>query len=178
MAGTKRAKRGALGLLAVAIAFGPMALVVGAQDDEIDLYIDPPAELSDFSPGGPLLTDAHAQEIATVLPLDQLIELLGLGDLPDADGDGIPDTPEGEPGDLDLPPGARDIQIDANGTVTLGPDVELADASVEAVADVDSFLQGQCAGLAVSYGPDGDVLDAAVGIGGARDGALVLPVRG
>ena len=57
--------------------------------------------------------------------------------------------------------------------MTLGPDVELADASVEAIVDGDSFLQGQCAGLAVSYGPDGEVLDAAVGIGGAGNGALV-----
>lgn len=179
MAGTRRMARAALGTLAAGLALGPLAAVAAAQDDGgFEYKIEPPDELSDFEIGAPLLSDAGAE---IVIDLTDTEELIGLF----TGGVGIPDIAPGEPGDLDLPPGTRVIDIepvgpDTNGdglpdqaNVTLGTDAIAVDTDVETLGGGGSFLQGHCGGLAVSYGADDEILDAALGIGAGGDGGLI-----
>lgn len=180
MAGTRRFTRVSLGLLAAGLAFGPFVAVASAQDDDqgFEFQIDPPEEMQPFEIAGPLLTDAGAEIVVDLTDTDQLIDVF-------TGGIGVPDIAPGEPGDLDLPPGTRVIDIEPFGpdedgdglpdqaNVTLGPNAIAVDTSVETLGGGNSFLQGHCGGLAISYGADDEVLDAALGIGAAGDGALI-----
>lgn len=200
--GTRFFSRCALGVMAVGVAVWPIALpaTVGAAEGDafgpgIDYQVDPPDTYTDvngneqpfgeFTPVQPLLTDGWAETLGNAADTQPLIDAL-------TGGVGIPDIAPGEPGDLDLPPGRRVIDIQAFGPddngdglpdqaeITLGSGGDegttatiTADAAVETLGGGNSFLQGHCAGVAVSYEEDGSVLDAATGIGASGDGLLL-----
>lgn len=170
MAGSAWMKRTLMGVLAAGLAFGPLALVASAQDDEgFELNTDPPGDFGEFTPDTTGLgTDAELEAYWAAFDPALVIGALSQG-APDNDGDGLPD--EGEPGLYDLRP-AEDF-FSGLFTENVGDSVAATGNTTEVSIGGSSKLQGQCAGTAVSYDGDGKVLDAAYGIGGAENGLLV-----
>jgi hypothetical protein len=76
---------------------------------------------------------------------------------PDADGDGVPDLPPGEPGDWDDQIGATTFAGYLAGTDAAG---------TQFAGDAGSSLEGPCAGFATSFDGDGNVVDFAFDPGG------------
>lgn len=145
------------------------------------------------SPEG-LLSDADVQVLIAGLTLQELqASVTGDSFVDVAPMDGFPDV--GDPGALDLRPADDVLQLyldvidgggtvdDATAAVTAAqagavPDGQTVPTYDEFVGDFevigdDAALNGQCGGVAISYGPDDEILDAAVGIGTAGNGLLV-----
>lgn len=162
-------RRVLLGTLAAGLAFGPLGLVASAQDDGFELNSDPPGDFGEFTPDTSELASDEALE-ALWAGLDPLLVVAAMSQgAPDNDGDGLPD--EGEPGLYDLRP-AEEV-FDALLTENVGDSVAATGNSTDVSIGDESKLQGQCAGTAVSFSGDDEVLDAAYGIGGAENGLLV-----
>ncbi len=88
----------------------------------------------------------------------------GNADFADTDGDGIPDIPQGEPGDLDLRPGdgrfGTEVSALVQGLIN----------DITAELDDGSTLLYDCGGMAISYDSDGSMVDWALGIGSSEGG--------
>ena len=166
----KTIRRVLWGALAAGLALGPLALVAGAQEPEpFELNSDPPGDFGEFTPNlDGLPDDALLETFWGGTDPQAVIAALSQG-APDTDGDGLPD--EGDPGLYDLRP-AEDF-FSGLLTENVGDSVAASGATTEVSIGGSSKLQGQCAGAAISYDADGNVIDAAYGIGGAGNGLLV-----
>lgn len=158
MAGSRPLKRVALGLLAAALAFGPLALTASAQDDEDA----PPPDTAEIMAA----FDFYAGEL-----FGADFDGDGLPDVQDNDGDGIPDVPEGDPGERDIQPGNPLFLADITEELqAVGVDTIVADTE-------GSELVGDCGGMAMSFDSDGFLIDMAIGIpsreGGGPTGQLI-----
>ncbi len=121
------------------------------------------AETDDDAP--PADPDAIAATVALYMDEFSNADLDGDGnaDFVDTDGDGIPEIPEGEPGDFDLRPGDGRF-----GTVV---EETVAQNAAEYVSDDESsYLLYDCGGMAISYDSDGSMVDWAIGIGSNEGG--------
>ncbi len=183
-------RRLSFGLIAAGLALWPLALPAGAGVSPDDVMGDPPLGFEPDFTG--VFTDVEIKQIIDGMSLPELQAAMTGNRFPDADNDGIPDVPEGEPGDLDIRPGDEslaDFISVLNGEI-VGADTqalaERAAASVPAGQPVPTYaeteflldndsskLQGHCAGVAISYDSDGKPIDAAVGIGSTGNGLLV-----
>jgi hypothetical protein len=182
-------RRLSFGVIATGLALWPLAVPAGAGTPPSDLLGDPPAEFTPDTTG--VFTDAELEQIISGMSLLQVQAAMTGDRFPDQDGDGIPDVPEGEPGDLDIRPGDQSLadfisvldgQVVGAATEALA---ERAAASVPAGQPVPTYadtrslindnskLQGHCAGVAISYDADGNAIDAAVGVGSTGNGLLV-----
>lgn len=161
MARTRRGKRLALGVLAGALAFGPLALAAGAQDEAPEpapAPADPVAILTALS--------VYSGELFSVD-----FDGDGVPDITDSDNDGIPEVPQGEPGERDITPG---------NPLFLAPitaELEALGLNTVVSIDDDSELLHDCGGMAMSFTSDGELKDWAIGIpsneGGGPTGQLV-----
>ncbi len=147
-----------IGLGAVGIAVGPLAVAASAQD-----------------PPDPAPVDLVAVREAWAFYTDQLfgadLDGDGVPDVVDSDGDGVPDIPQGEPGERDITP-ANPLFM-----TQITADLEAIGLDTVVEADKGSKLIGDCGGLALSYDGDGKLIDVAVGVpsneGGGPNGAVV-----
>lgn len=181
--------RVALGIFAAGLALWPLTpasagvappnLGGDLELGDIDFAADPP---SDFDPDlSAVPSDEALVALAEAIPPAALQAILMGANFLDADGDGLPD--EGEPGDLDLRPGETslaDLATALEGgalpddiAAVAGANPDIPGPDPDEVVGGGSQLQGQCAGVAISYDGDGAVIDAAVGIGGGGDGLLI-----
>lgn len=156
--------------MAVGIALGPLALMAPAAAEQaggpLALSADPPEGFTVDMTG--LASDDELEAFWSGLDAELVIGALSQG-APDTDGDGLPD--EGEPGKYDLRP--AETFFSGLFTENVGDSVAASGQTAEVDIGGDSSLQGQCAGVAVSYSGDDEVLDAAYGIGGSGSGLLV-----
>ena len=162
MAGKQRSRRVVLGLVAGALAFGPLTVAAAAQDDGIDVEPATPAAVLDA-------LQFYADEI-----FGQDLDGDGSPDVVDTDGDGIPDVAsvqEGDPGERDIRPGNPLFLA----TIT----DELQSLGIDTIVENTdgSQLRGDCGGLAMSFDADGQLIDLAIGVpsneGGGPDGQLI-----
>jgi hypothetical protein len=139
-----------LGVLAGTFAFAMFAVPALAETDDEAPPPDP---------------DVIAATVALYMSEFSNADLDGDGnaDFVDTDGDGIPNIPEGEPGDLDLRPGDGRFGTEVTDAVTgMGPDALSA-------SDQSSLLH-DCGGMAVSYDSSGNMVDWAIGVGSSEGG--------
>lgn len=183
-------RRLSFGLMAAGLALWPLAVPAGAGVPPDDVMGDPPVGFEPDFTG--VFTDQEIEEIIAGMNLQQLQAAMTGDRFPDLNGDGIPDVPEGEPGDLDIRPGDQSLAdfiavlngeivgVDtqalaerAAASVPEGQPVPTYDETEFLLENESSKLQGHCAGVAISYDADGKPIDAAVGVGTTGNGLLV-----
>jgi len=144
--------RVALGICAAGLVSWPTA--VGAQDSEPD----PEA-----------ITDAVAFYTSELYSVD--FDGDGVADITDANNDGVPEIPEGEPGDRDITP--DNPRFGAQITDQLAA---IGFDNVVSISD-SSTLVGDCGGMAMSFDDSGKMIDMAIGIpsneGGGPNGQVI-----
>ena len=148
---TPTTTRVGVGLLGAMFAIGLIAAPSFAQSDDEAPPVDP---------------DVLADTLAVYMSEFSNADLDGDGnaDFADTDGDGIPNIPEGEPGDLDLTPGDGRFGTPIVEQVQAGA-TEFADDT-----DDGSTLLFDCGGMAVSYDANGNMVDWAIGVGSSESG--------
>ncbi len=159
MAGCRCAARIGLGLVAMALATGPLAAAALAQDDGEEQPPPDPAAV------------VEALEFYSTELFSADIDGDGVPDVTDEDGDGVPEIPEGEPGERDITP------ADPLFMQPITSDLQAQGLNTIVENDSGSELVGNCGGMAMSFDADGAMIDWALGIpsaeGGGPSGQLV-----